>query len=195
MRWRRMPYAREETRRRNSPEVPGMPPSIPIALSTSSSSSPPPSPPSRDGGGGGRDEAAATTALRCETARRGSGGGRERRDEVRFPASAVVAAGTGAWCGGGERDGKQAAISTFFPGSVEQWRWENRERERGKKKLGVKSGEEKSGTWTRQLVADLSTAVGNRSSWVRHASQSGSVGRPRAVSRFGPAFFVGGEMG
>lgn len=45
-------------------------------------------------------------------ARRGRGGGRDRRGEVRFPARAVVVAGEGGG-GGGGRDGKEAAIFTF----------------------------------------------------------------------------------
>lgn len=82
-----------------------MPPSIPIALSTSFSS---PSPSGDGCGGRGRgDTDAATTARRCAAARRGRGRGMDRSEEaVRFPASVVEdAAG-----GGGGRGGEEAAI-------------------------------------------------------------------------------------
>jgi hypothetical protein len=84
-----------------------------MALSTSCSSSSSSSPPSGDGGRGGLDEAAAThRRARCVAARRGRGAGKERKDEVRFPAS-VVAAGDGVGGSGGS-DGKVAAIFTVY---------------------------------------------------------------------------------
>lgn len=124
-----------------------MPPSIPIALSTSCSS------PSPSGVGGGRgDAAAATTARRCEAARRGRGGVIDRSEEaVRFPDSVVDA--TAAAGGGGVRDDEGAAI--FFLRS-------NKAEARSEMK-GNKTGM-RSATWTRQPQPDSQHATVFRSS-------------------------------